>query len=183
MREEAIILDASVLINLQGCGVAERILRVMPARGVVPDVTSREVVRQPVDQLVERGLIERVNLSAEAMVTFMQLVRADPPDDLDDGEAAAIALAEHSKSAIALDEKKARRIVRSRPSKLRVVSTVELFCLPEVASELGGELADAVYNALINSRMRVLPENVGWVLELLGARAENCPSLKRPRSG
>src|SRR4051812_34309131 len=125
MSQKAIVLDASVLINLQGCGVADRILRVMPARGIVPDVTSREIVRQPVDQLVAHGLIERTRLPSDAMLTFVQLVGAKPPDDLDDGEAAAIALAEHVNASIALDEKKARRIVRGRASNLLVTSTVD----------------------------------------------------------
>jgi hypothetical protein len=59
------------------------------------------------------------------------------------------------------------------------VSSVDLFALPEVAAALGNDLVNAVFSALINARMRVLPENEAWVLLLLGDRAAEAPSLRR----
>jgi hypothetical protein len=53
--------------------------------------------------------------------------------------------------------------------------------LPSVAASLGGDLADAVFSALVNARMRVTIENEPWVLLLLGDRAASCPSLKKRR--
>jgi hypothetical protein len=46
---------------------------------------------------------------------------------------------------------------------------------------LGKEgLADAVFSALCNGRMRVFPQHVSWVVSLIGAeRARLCTSLPR----
>jgi predicted nucleic acid-binding protein len=176
---EVTVLDASVLINLQCCGHPERVFAAIPGRRLVPNVTSGEVIKQPLDRLISSRLIELTSLLPPATETFMKLVGADPPDDLGDGEAAAIALAHQLGATIALDEKKARRIVREQFTSLAVISTVDIFALPSVTAALGTGLADAVYAALVNSRMRVLPEQLDWVLKLLGPRAADCPSLKR----
>ena len=180
--------DASVIINLLGSGVAERILRVLPGSRIVVENTSREVMRHPLDRtdradpiapLVAAGLLEQVSLTTESLTTFMGLVGAESPDDLGDGESAAIAVAHHLQLAVALDDQKARRIARDRFPNIPLVSSVDIFALPEVASDLGNDLADAVHSALINARMRVLPENEAWVRMLLGDRADEAPSLRR----
>src|SRR5688572_19578187 len=100
---DATVLDASVAINVLGCGEAETVLRAFPGRIIVPDVTSREIFRDPLhpdrhtDPLapfIQSGLIERISLDGTALNTFMRLVSADAPDDLGDGESASIALAD-----------------------------------------------------------------------------------------
>lgn len=183
-----IVLDASVVINLLGCGAAARVLQAIPGRHLVPDVTSREILRDPltpggganpITPLVATGLIERIGLAPATMTTFIELVGAEPPNDLGDGEAAAIALASELGLPIALDDTKARRIVRERFHGLQLRSSVDLFALPSVAFALGDSLADAVFSALVHARMRVLPENDAWVRLLPGERAEACPSLKK----
>lgn len=186
------VLDASVLINLLGCGAADRVLAALPGRRVVAEVTSRELLRHPLDPqragnplepLFEAGLLERIEerieLRGATLQTFRALVGAEPPDDLGDGEAAAIALAKELSLAVALDDTKARRIVRARFPELPISSSVDLFASPPVAAALGGGLGDAVFSALVHARMRVLPENEAWVLLLLGDRAAQCPSLRR----
>lgn len=188
MTSTGTVLDASVIINLLGSGIAERVLRSIPGRRIVVENTSREVVRHPlapsskadpVVPLVRAGLLEQVTLTAESLATFMGLVGAESPNDLGDGESAAIAVAQHLQLGVSLDDTKARRIVREQFPRLRLVSSVDLFALSEVAAELGGDLVDAVFSALIHARMRVLPENEAWVLLLLGDRAAECPSLRR----
>ena len=138
-----IVLDASVVINVLGCGAAARVLQAIPGRRVVPDVTSREILRDPLtsgdgssslDPLVAAGLIERVGLTPATMATFIELVGAAPPNELGDGEAAAIALARELGLPIALDDTKARRIVRERFHGLPLRSSVDLFALPSVQS-------------------------------------------------
>ncbi|HWO25413.1 MAG TPA: hypothetical protein VNO30_42020 [Kofleriaceae bacterium] len=185
---DGIVLDASIVINVLGCGAAASVLQAIPGMCLVPDVTSREIFRDPLapggganplDPLVAAGLIERVGLTPATMETFIELVGAAPPNDLGDGEAAAIALARERGLPIALDDTKARRIVRERFHGLPLRSSVDLFALPSVAVALGDALADAVFSALIHARMRVLPENDAWVRLLLGERAELCPSLKK----
>lgn len=188
MKPVGRVFDASVIINLLGSGVAERILRVLPGSRIVVENTSREVMRHPLDRtsradpvvsLIAAGLLEKVSLTTESLATFMGLVGAESPNDLGDGESAAIAVAHHLQLAVALDERKARRIARDRFAGIPLVSSVDIFALPEVASDLGNDLADAVHSALINARMRVLPENEAWVRMLLGDRADEAPSLRR----
>lgn len=185
------VFDASVIINLLGSGVAERILRVLPGSRIVVENTSREVIRHPLDRtnradpvapLLAAGLLEQVSLTADSLTTFMGLVGAESPDDsLGDGESAAIAVAHHQQLVVALDDQKARRIAGDRFPQLRLVSSVKVFALPEVAAELGNDLANAVHSALINARMRVLAEDEAWVRMLLGDRADEAPSMQRPR--
>lgn len=185
------VFDASVIINLLGSGVAERILRVVPGSRIVVENTSREVLRHPLDRgsrndpvapLLAAGLLEQVPLAPDAITTFMGLVGAESPDDsLGDGESAAIAVAHHRQLVVVLDDQKARRIVGTRFSHVRLFSSVKIFALPEVANELGSDLADAVHSALINARMRVLAEDEAWVRMLLGERADEVPSMRRRR--
>src|SRR5450432_930005 len=113
------VLDASVVINLLGSGAADLVLAALAGRRVVPDVTSGEILRHPLmpssradhmEPFVKAGLIERVPLIPAAMATFIKLVGANSPDDLGDGEAAAIALAQELGLSIALDDTKARRV-------------------------------------------------------------------------
>jgi hypothetical protein len=56
---------------------------------------------------------------------------------------------------------------------------VDIFAHPNVKDALGNErLASAVFNALYEGRMRVLPRHVEWVIDLIGAeRAGSCASL------
>jgi predicted nucleic acid-binding protein len=188
LTAEGIVLDASVVINVLGCGAAARVLRAIPGRRVIPDITSREILRDPLapsspedplDALIAAALIERVEITAATMETFLDLVGADPPNDLGDGEAAAIALAIALGLPLALDDTKARRIVREQFSGISMLTSVDLFALPTVAVALADELADTVFSALIHAHMRVLPENDAWVRLLLGERADHCPSLKK----
>jgi hypothetical protein len=83
------------------------------------------------------------------------------------------------------DEKKANRICAQRFPELRLASTVDIFMHPDVQSELGTEvLADTVFNALCRGRMRVFPQHVDWVIELIGVeRARLCTSLPGPVRG
>lgn len=185
------VFDASVIINLLGSGVAERVLRVLPGSRVIVENTSREVIRHPLDPtnradpvmpLLAAGLLEQVSMTADSLTTFMGLVGAELPDDaLGDGESAAIAVAHHQQMVVALDDQKARRIARERFPHLRLVSSVRIFAFPEVAAELGSDLAEAVHSALTNARMRVLTEDEAWVRMLLGDRAEEVPSMRRRR--
>src|SRR4029077_5630888 len=130
-----------VVINLLGCGAAESVLQALPTPRVVAEVTSREILRNPLTPtsradpmgpLLPAKLIERVALLPPAMATFMKLVGANPPDDLGDGEAAAIALAQQLGIAIALDDTKARRIVREQFLGLHLISSVDIFASPSV---------------------------------------------------
>ena len=187
-----IVFDASVIINILGSGQEERILGALPGRRVVVEVTSRDITRHPLmprsaadplASLVAAGLLERISLPEASLVRFIELTGAVPPDDLDDGEAAALAAGETLALPVAVDEAKGRRVASARLRDVQLLSSAEVFAMPEVAAALGAQLVDALFSALVNARMRVLPDHEAWVRELLGdARVAQCPSLRRRRT-
>lgn len=188
--KKGLVLDASVIINVLGSGFARRILDALATRLVVADVTSREIVRNPldpldrsnpIDGLVAQGVVERSAIDGVSSQTFISLVGAAPPDELGDGESGAIALAAHLDLAVALDDGKARRVCRDRFPQMEVVASVELFTHPNVSAALGSSLADAVHGAMNHARMRVLPEHRELVSGILGSRAEAFPMLRKSR--
>jgi predicted nucleic acid-binding protein len=191
VKDSALVLDASVIINVLATGCAEQLLHALPHRCLIVATTSREVLRHPLDRkatgdplkkLVDEGLLVRTTLPDAALGRFMEFVQARTPDDLDDGEAASLATSEALACAVAMDERKGRRIARARFPDLVLHSSVDLFRDPIVSAALGTKLSEAVYSALIHANMRVLDEHVQWVRELVGAeRIANCPSMRRAR--
>jgi hypothetical protein len=187
---DGMVLDTSVILNLLGSGRADRILGALRGRKVVVAVTSREIIRHPLapdatrdplGPLIAAALIERPPLPDRALPRFLELTSADPPDDLDDGEAAALAAGEAFGLAVALDETKGRRVAKQRLPAVPLLSSGALFADPDVGAALGSELADALFSALVHARMRVLAEHDPWVRGLLGPRVAQCPSLRKRR--
>ena len=189
---DGVMLDTSVILNLLGSGRADRILGALRGRRVVVAATSREIIRHPLapeatrdplEALLAAGLLEKPQLADQALPRFLELTSAAPPDDLDDGEAAALATGEAFGLAVALDEAKGRRVAKGRLAGVALLSSGALFSDAAVAAALGSELADAVFSALVHARMRVLPEHETWVRGLIGAaRVSQCPSLRRKRA-
>jgi predicted nucleic acid-binding protein len=189
-----IIADASVAINLNATGRAKEILRALPFRVAVIDIVEAELQedrrtgRRDAELLAELVTAQRisiVSLNDAALNLFGELVAGSATETLDDGEAATIAYAATHGAVPVIDERKGRRICNQRFGGLRLLSTAELFMQPAVAAALGHDaLRDAVFRALQNARMRVLPDYVAWVVALIGTdRAAQCPSLpKQARS-
>lgn len=185
--------DTSAIINLNATQYAADILRAMPERLIVVDISvgeldqGRKNGRADADLLAElrrAGLIEVSGLGVVGEAVFEQLVAGPANDTLDDGEAATIAYAVEHSLGIVVDDGKARRICRERYPQVQMRSSVELFQHQILRSALGQErLASAVLNALRIGRMRVLPEHIPWVVELIGDKnASACSSLpKRSR--
>jgi predicted nucleic acid-binding protein len=182
------IFDTSTVINLNGTGCAPPILDAIPNRIIVMDAvvdelrmdsrSSRDDARL-LASLISDGLISEVATGALGGDHFERLVLGDTADTLDDGEAATIAGAVEMRGVAVIDERKAKRICRVRYPELAVASTVDILALDSVAKALGEErLAVAVYSALNSARMRVLPEHIDWVVQLIGVeRAVLCTSL------
>jgi hypothetical protein len=114
-----------------------------------------------------------------AMELFEQLVVGPAVETLDDGEAATIAYAVTLGATALVDERKALRICRERFPSLRVACTIDVLLHEGVHEKLGAEgLGNALYNALTDARMRVFPEQIAWVVSVLGTqRALACESL------
>jgi len=186
----ALVGDTSTVINLSATGRAREILRALPNRFLVVDVVAKELDtgRQRgrldanvLEELVAEKLVEIVSLDDAANAHFETLVVGPAVETLDDGEAATIAYAARSGMIAVIDERKATRLGAELFPKLRINCTVDILSHADVRRALGvNSLADAVFGALKNGRMRVLPQHVKWVVELIGAaRAAECPSLPR----
>jgi len=185
-----LVLDASAVINFLGTGNAAALIHALRRKCVVERTAWREITRDPLTRkpateplkaLMAAGLLERQEMHTDATMLFLDLTLAQPPDGLDDGEAATIAHAVTSGAAAVIDEKKAFRISAAKWPQLKVLSTLDLFSCASVIDAIERtSLADAVFSALIHARMRVPVEFRKWVLELIGKdRASKCPSLGR----
>ncbi|MEJ0098501.1 MAG: hypothetical protein WDO12_01635 [Pseudomonadota bacterium] len=126
--------------------------------------------------------MEALGDAGEAL--FEQLVVGPASETLDDGEAATIAYAVEHSLGIVVDDAKARRICREKHGDVGLRYSVELFQHPALRQTLGQDhLSSAVLNALRIGRMRVPPEHLAWVVNLIGeSNANDCGSLpKRAR--
>ncbi len=190
--KETLVLDASVLINFLGSGCVEVILGSLSDRVLMAERTFNEVLRDPSGRmpaaaqrraLVDRGLIIVAPLDHVGNQWFLDLV--SEPDALDDGEAAAVALALVSDAVPVLDERRARRVVRERFAERALESSAGLFRRLSESGRLPPEvLRDALFRALQNARMAVVPEELDWVVRTLGTDlASRCPSLARRGRG
>lgn len=184
------VADASVVINLIATGCAPSIVRALPGRLVVVDVVSSELEAgrlrgrhesDRLSELVAAGLVEIVKLGEIATQYFEELIVGSAAATLDDGEAATIAYAVETTGTVLIDERKANRICAERFPELRIGCTVDILTHPEVQRHLGARaLANAVFNALQEGRMRVFPHHLDEIVRLIGReRAALCQSLPR----
>jgi predicted nucleic acid-binding protein len=182
------VLDASVLINLLGSGAVERLLMALPGPVLIADRTFREVLRDPSGRippadirqaLAETGLVEVRSLDDTQALLYLELASAPDPDRLDDGEAATVALAVSCGAVPVLDETKACRVYRSCFPNHPLESTAGLFRRLNEGEQLPpDDLRSALYQALRQARMHVVPEETEWVVRTMGPElARQCPSL------
>ena len=185
-----LVLDASVVINLNATGDAARILAAIPNSIVILDVVSQELQggratgrtdAAMVDDLVKAGSAQLASLSAECEGNFLALVSGAGVTTLDDGEAATIAWAVAHGGIPIIDEKKGLAICQDRFPSLQLGTTTDLLAHERVRAEFSvEELADAIFKALSLARMRVLDRNIPWVVSMIGQeRASLCCSLPR----
>ena len=183
-----VVADTSVVINLNATGYSAAILDALPNQFLVVEEVSFELEvdsrtgrndAEALSALVAQGSVELVRLGDAGTQHFISLVSGPANQTLDDGEAATIAYAlEHGATAL-IDERKAIRICAERLGELSTGCTVDIFTQDDVQRILTRDtLADAVFNALYQGRMRVPDHYVGWVVNLIGEeRAAQCRSL------
>ena len=183
-----VVADTSVIINLNATGYSEAILGALPNRLLVVEDVSFELAvdsktgrndAEALSALVAQGRVELVRLGDIGTQHFISLVSGPASQTLDDGEAATIAYAlEHGATAL-IDERKAIRICTERFGALATGCTVDIFAQDDVQRVLKRDtLAEAVFNALYQGRMRVPAHYVEWVVNLIGReRAAQCRSL------
>lgn len=183
-----LVLDASVVVNLNATGCADEIIGTLGHSCVVTDNVLRELElgeargysdATQLKQLRDNKLLDIVCLDPRMNGTYIQLVAGSTADTLDDGEAATLAYAVGDNAWAAIDERKALRICRERFAKVHTASTIDLLAYPTLANSLGRPvLADAIHNALVSANMRVFEHQLDWVVEMIGSnRARQCLSL------
>jgi predicted nucleic acid-binding protein len=189
-QHSAVVLDASVIINLLATTKASEILQ---ALGVPVFVTSNVVheisqgtanARQEpklLNELIDARVVQMVTLEASSLESFFSLVTGHTADSLGDGEAATLVHAHTNHFAAAIDEKKATRIANERFDEVVIVTTVDIFAYAPVLKLLGRNvLANAVLRALRSTRMQVRPHQFAWIMQLIGEdNLSECPSLKK----
>jgi len=159
-----LFLDASVVINLLAADclahLADALERPICLESmVVGEVGYHPLTKQPareaLEQLAKTGGIQLVACSAEQLAVFMSLVGATEPDDLDDGEAATLACAQHGGCA-ALDERKGLRIAAREFPHLPVYTTLDLIFSPQFVTAMGRNRTLQIARAAkVIGRMRV----------------------------
>lgn len=185
-----VVADTSAIINLNGTLRAADILRALPERVIVVDIAAEELDdgrkkghtdADMLRELKRGGLLEIASLGNIGEALFEQLVVGPASSTLDDGEAATIAYAVEHSIGVVIDDSKARRLCRERHRGVSMRCSVEIFQQASIREALGAEgLSAAVFNSLRISRMRVLPEHVDWVVNLIGeANARLCRSLPK----
>jgi predicted nucleic acid-binding protein len=187
---DALVLDASALLNMLGTGITLDILNALAMPIVVEETTFAEGLRDPrnvtstdnvISELVSTRMLVREVMDVRSLDIFLDLVGGDPPDDLSDGEAATIAHALFRNAAPVIDERKTTRIARTRFPQLTICSTLDILSSSCVTRALGIEsLSAALFDATKYARMRIPHHFEDWVREVLGPeRSKECRSLRK----
>lgn len=131
-----LVFDASPLINIIATDIPQVLLGAYDVPAKVMRPTFEEITRdprgRPIDTVmtpfVASGALEVIESSPEIDRAAFARVSAPSPDDLDEGEAYAIALALSLKDAcLIVDERKARRILAQDHPEQPLMGTVDLF--------------------------------------------------------
>ena len=189
--DDPLVLDASVVVNLNATGFADRVLDAIPSGVFIPDPVVRELQRgikmghkdaTDLDALLAQGLAETLKVPTSAQSEYISLVSGSSMGSLGDGEAATIASAFAMRAWAGIDERKARRICRDRYKGVKVASTVDILAHPDVLDALSeDEFSSALLAALEVANMQVQRQHMDWVVARIDPdRISNC--LSRPRS-
>lgn len=140
-QRAALVMDASVIINLLATGHAKTILQALAVPLYVTDNVVREIEQGAVngrpepallDELISNQILNIKALAGPTLEDFFEMVSGHTSSSLGDGEAATLALADSNGFAAAIDEKKATRIAAERFETLKLVTTVDILAAPPV---------------------------------------------------
>jgi predicted nucleic acid-binding protein len=160
-----LILDASALINLLGCGATEIIFSALEQPCLIEEKVFQEIRRHPVPGLSHTdalavlgaaGFIEQVSMDAEEYQLYIAMIQAPLGERLDAGESASLALAHCRKLPIVLDENKGRLYASARFPEIQMISSLKLMIA--AAARLGRDPAfarEVIEEARQRSRMGI----------------------------
>lgn len=162
----SLVLDTSVWINLLATGHASEIVERLACPIAVPEQVLGELKLDPVTRrpfvgdihpALQIPMVELVSLGSDELDTFVQLVSAEAPDRLGDGEAASIAIALRRQLQLGIDERKANRILRERFSSIPAFRSTDLLAHPSVVRGLGQATASDCYERAVKyGRMHIV---------------------------
>ncbi len=130
-----IVLDASAIINLLGCGETTAVFAGVTSECIVEQRTLGEVLRHPIpgrshteeiQNLRDEGRLNVVRMNDGEYDVFLSLIQGSLSTRLDTGESAAIAVATSRRYGVVLDEAKARRVHAEMPDQIGHISTLKL---------------------------------------------------------
>lgn len=136
LPRDQLALDASVLINLLGCGVANDVFGSLGGPCMVEEKVLGEISRHPVvglchvealRSLKAMGFIEQTRMDADEYTHFLTLIQTPLGKRLDAGESATFAVARSRQFAMVIDENKARKYVACHAPQVKIVSSLKLF--------------------------------------------------------
>ena len=175
------ILDASVLINLLGCGECVSVLEGLGEKCLMEERTLREVRRHPIPgcdhvaalrALLSSGTLEEVRMTYKEYETYLTFVSGPLGTRLDDGESAALAISGRA-SSIVLDERKARRRAAGDATVAKDVTVASTLQLMLTSGHRQAwrvqKVRDLVTASRQNSRMGVPKEDMALLEELLAS--------------
>ena len=189
-HDVGMVIDASVVINLNATGHASEILAAFPNPFSVTEIAYAELAggehkghndSHELRKLLESGLIELARLGSAAEHIFSNLIEGSAISTLDDGEAATIANAIEGGRLAVIDERKARNICAANYPDLAVIATADLLIDHAVREALGpnGQI-NAIVSALKRARMRVPPSHMERIIGIIGnEHARSCNSLPK----
>ena len=188
--EKPLVLDTSVVVNLNATGFAEQVLRALPVDVFVPVPVLKELQlgekkgysdATDLACLLERGLVEPLEVPERSYSEYIGLVSGSASTSLGDGEAATIVSALATNACAAIDERKARRICATRYKEVNLASSVDILAHPKVIASLSKkEFSAAILAALEVANMQVQKRHIDWVVDHIDpVRLGNCLSLPR----
>lgn len=173
------ILDASVLINLLGCGECVAVLQGLGQKCLMEERTLKEVCKHPIPgfshveplrALLSSGTLEEVHMTDEEYEIYLTFVSGPLGTRLDDGEGAALAITGRA-SSIVIDERKARRRIAENPKVtkgLAVASTLQLLLTSGHRQAWSAQrVQELVTSARQHARMGVPREDSALLEELM----------------
>jgi predicted nucleic acid-binding protein len=179
-----LVFDNSVLVNVFACTFGERILEAIPNRIIIPEQVVIEFERVALqklflERLIHNRLVDTTDLTQEEDDIFLELTTKGRT--IGDGESACIAVAQSRSILPFLDDGLARKRASDLVIDLECGHSVDIIRHPAVVRSLGNhDATEAIFQALTQGRMRVLPDLLDSVIEQIGAdRAILCTSIPK----
>jgi len=189
-NDRAIVLDASVIINLLATKRPDEILTALGTRVVATEHVVREIAKgagngrgeaEVLRQLIDGRMVDVVDLEDKSLENFFALVSGETSGSLGDGEAATLVFSNENDYVAAIDEKKATRIARERFTSLKVATTIDILSCESVQKAMPADaLSQGIFLALQIAKMQVWDHQFEWVTNKIGVdNARVCPTLRR----